>query len=98
MLISYLQLPPSERRSVLAKVPEWLAPNGLLLMVSHHFDNLTHGYGGPKSTEVLPTHGELADEVAGLDVEKSERVEREVETAEGPRVAIDALLRARKQR
>jgi hypothetical protein len=40
----------------------------------------------------------VADELAGLEVEKAERVLRPVETDDGEAQAIDALVRARRTR
>lgn len=88
----YLQLPPDERRRVLAGAAGAVAPGGALLVVAHHADNLEHGWGGPKDAEVLATERELAAELPGLEVERAERVLRDVEDA--PRPAIDLLVRA----
>lgn len=76
-----------------------LAPGGTLLVIGHDRTNLTDGYGGPPDPEVLFTAedvlGDLTDERAAgrLRVERAERVDRPVDTAEGPRVARDALVR-----
>lgn len=94
VLYLYVQLPEEERRPVLAKAATALAPGGTLLVVGHHTRNLTEGWGGPKSPDVLYTPDDVAAELPGLVIEKAEDVVRPVETEEGVFEAIDALVRA----
>lgn len=94
VLVFYLQLPAHERRLVLARAAGALAPGGTLLLVGHDRTNLEAGIGGPSDPRVLYTPEEIAAELPGLEVERAERVLREVEGAE--RRAIDALVRARR--
>lgn len=94
--VFYLQLPPDERRRVLASAAGAVAPGGLLLFVAHDLVNLTEGVGGPRDAGVLTTPGAVAAELPGLSIEKAERVERPVDADGGPRVAIDTLVRARR--
>ena len=54
------------------------------------------GYGGPQDPAVLTGPDAVAAALEGFDIEKAERVEREVETPDGPRVAIDHVVRARR--
>jgi SAM-dependent methyltransferase len=98
VLVFYLQLPAGERRVVLQTAAGAVAPGGTLLVVGHDSRNLEHGYGGPKYPEVLYTPGDVAADIegSGLELERAEPVERTVETPEGERVAIDALIRARR--
>ncbi len=65
-----------------------------MLVVGHDLTNVEHGYGGPQDRSVLFTPQDVATELAGLSIERAERVERVVSTDEGERVAIDALVRA----
>ena len=95
--ILYLQIPAHERRVVLARAASAVAPGGTLLVVGHDRENLTGGYGGPKSPEVLLTPEEVAAQLPGLDVERAERVLRPVETEDGQAQAIDTLVRARRR-
>ena len=101
VVVMYLQLPEHDRRLAFEKCLSALESEGTLLCVGHDLDNLEHGYGGPQTTEVLTTPEELAGLLTSLDdkleVEKAERVIRVVETDEGPREAIDTLLRARRR-
>lgn len=94
VLYLYVQLPAEERRLVLERAAAAVAPGGMLLVIGHDLLNLTEGWGGPKSPEVLFTPEDIAAELPGLVVERTERVRRPVETEEGVAQAIDALVRA----
>jgi SAM-dependent methyltransferase len=94
--VLYLQLPAGERRLVLGRAAGALAPGGAILVVGHHLSNLTEGYGGPKTADVLFTPEDVAADLDGLDVERAERVIRPVEDEDGMHDAIDALVRARR--
>lgn len=98
VLVFYLQLPADERRVVWRKAAGAVAPGGTLLVVGHDSRNLEHGYGGPKDADVLYTPEDVAADIegSGLEIERAAPVERPVETPEGERVAIDALMRARR--
>ena len=98
VLVFYLQLPVDERRIVLRTAAAAVAPGGTLLVVGHDSRNLEHGYGGPKYPDVLFTPEDVTADISssGLELERAEPVERPVETPEGERVAIDALIRARR--
>jgi SAM-dependent methyltransferase len=94
--VLYVQLPPAERRRLLARAVDAVRPGGTLLVVGHDLLNLTEGWGGPRQPEVLYTPEDLAAEIDGLVVERVERVRRPAEEAGGQHEAIDALLRARR--
>lgn len=94
VLVLYLQLPAEERRLVLARAEAALAPSGTFLLIGHDLTNVTDGVGGPSDPDVLYTPEQIAEEVPSLDVEKAERVFRDVGDADRP--AIDALIRARR--
>lgn len=94
VLVLYLQLPADERRLVLARAADALTPGATFLLVGHDSTNLTHGVGGPSEPSVLYTPEDIVAELGGLEIEKAERVVRDVEGAERP--AIDALVRARR--
>jgi len=97
VLVAYLQTPARDRAGWLGHAVHALAPGGTLLIVGHDRSNLAGGYGGPQDAAVLTTPDEMADDLAaaGLEIEKAELVERVVETPDGPRTAIDHLVRAR---
>jgi len=97
VLVAYLQTPANDRAAWLGHAVHALAPGATLLLVGHDRSNLARGYGGPQDATVLTTPDELATDLAaaGLEIEKAELVERVVTTPEGPRTAIDHLVRAR---
>jgi SAM-dependent methyltransferase len=92
VLLLYLHIPIEERRSVLARAAGAVAPGGTLLLIGHDRTNLTDGVGGPSDPSILVTPDEIAAELPGLEIEKAERVLRDVRGEE--RDAIDALVRA----
>lgn len=95
VLVLYLQLAAEERRIVLSRAADALAPGGTFLLVGHDLLNLTEGAGGPSDPDVLYTPDDIVAELPGLAIEKAERVFRDIEDAERP--AIDALVRARRR-
>ena len=95
--VLYLQVPAAERRIVLERASDALAPGGVLLVVGHDLTNLTEGHGGPTSAAVLFTPDDVVGELPGLRVERAERVRRRVTVDDGEAEAIDALVRARKR-
>ena len=94
VLVLYLQIPADERRLVLARAVGALAPGGTLLLIGHDVANLTEGVGGPSDPALLYTPHEIVAELPGLEIEKAERVLRDVGDSDRP--AIDALVRARR--
>jgi 2-polyprenyl-3-methyl-5-hydroxy-6-metoxy-1,4-benzoquinol methylase len=100
VIVFYLQVPAAQRRSILRAVAAAVAPGGLLLVVAHDSVNLARGYGGPQDPAVLYGSSDVAEDLSGtgLRIERAEIVERPVDTPEGTRIALDALLRARRDR
>lgn len=96
VIIAYLHVPETDRRTVLAHAASALGPGGVLFMIGHARLNLTRGVGGPQRSELLWEPSEIRDEVGalGLTVERAEHVQRPVETAGGVRNAIDTIVRA----
>lgn len=97
VLLLYLQVPETERSPIVRAAAEAVAPGGTFLLVAHDRRNLEDGHGGPQYPEVLYTPEEVVADLAGIDgidVERAELVRRPVATAEGERVALDALVRA----
>ena len=81
--VLYLQLPPDERRLVLGRAADAVAPGGSAYVLGHHTRNLTEGHGGPKDVAVLFTPEDAAADLGGLVVEPAETVERRVELEDG---------------
>ena len=92
--VMYLHLPAEQRRRALGRAVEALAPGGVILVVGHDATNLVHGTGGPQDPAVLFGPDELAEDLAGLHIERAERVTRAVVNEAGEVTAIDALVRA----
>jgi SAM-dependent methyltransferase len=94
--VMYLQLPAAERTRALRRAMRSLARGGTMLVVGHDLVNLTEGVGGPSSPAVLYTPEDVVGDLRGLAIERAERVRRPVEVDGAERVAIDALVRARR--
>ena len=92
----YLQVSAAARTVILRRAAAAVAPGGTFLLVAHDRSNLEEGYGGPRDPKVLYTAEDVVAGLDGLGVERAEPVLRPVETPEGERVAIDALVRARR--
>lgn len=102
-LVSYVQLEAYERTPLLRAAARTLAPGGMLLVIAHDSTNLEEGYGGPQDSANLYTAKDIATDLQDmissgrLVVERADRVAREVDTEDGPRVAWDALFRAQRK-
>ena len=96
VLVLYLHIPAAERRGVLDSAAAALAPGGTFILLGHDSTNLTDGVGGPSDPAILYTPDDIAHELPGLEIEKAERVLRDVRGEE--RDAIDALVKARRPR
>ncbi|HVA10379.1 MAG TPA: class I SAM-dependent methyltransferase [Acidimicrobiales bacterium] len=92
----YLQLPQAARSAALSAAASAVARGGTLLVVAHDVDNLTRGYGGPPNPDVLYRVSDVTGAAAevGLTVERAEQATRIVDTDDGPREAIDTVVRA----
>jgi SAM-dependent methyltransferase len=93
-LFSYLQLPRAELTAALRAGVEAVRPGGRVVVIGHAGRNLTEGWGGPQSRDVLYDPDEVVDAVEGLpvDVEHSGVRIRPVDTDEGPRQALDTVV------
>ena len=96
VIVFYLQIPAERLRSILARAARAVAAGGVFLLVAHDSSNLTCGYGGPRDPAALYTAEDVLPALAELEIERAEQVVRTVETDEGVREAIDALVRARR--
>lgn len=97
-LMVYLQLPAAQRRAAVSAAWSALAPDGKLVVIAHHSDNLAQGVGGPQDPAVLYTAQDVRDDLAAvagdIELEACDRLERRVADSSAP--AIDLLFRARK--
>jgi SAM-dependent methyltransferase len=96
VLSCYFQLPEPGRTEALIRARDAVAPGGTFLLIAHDRSNLDQGYGGPPHPEVLPVADEVVAALDGFVIEQAGVVDRVVETDEGPRVAKDTLVRARR--
>ena len=94
VVVLYLHIGADDLRLVLERAARAVAPGGTFVFLGHDLKNLTEGVGGPSDPSILVTPDELAAELPGLEIEKAERVLRDVAGEE--RDAIDALVRARR--
>lgn len=94
VLFCYLQLPAAELKAALRHGVEAARPGGRVVVVGHAGRNLTEGWGGPSSRDVLYDPDEVVDAVDGLPVvvEHADIRVRPVETDEGPREALDTVV------
>ena len=96
VVLSYLQLRPEQRMTVLEHSTTWLNPGGTLFVIAHDRSNVTDGYGGPPSADVCHTVDETVAAIGTLDVTTAEVAERRVDTPEGTKTALDTLVIARR--
>jgi SAM-dependent methyltransferase len=94
VLLLYLHVPAIERRHILAKAASAVSPGGTFILVGHGVANIADCVGGPSDASLLYTADQIARELPELEIEKAERVLRDVDGEE--RDAIDALVRARR--
>jgi SAM-dependent methyltransferase len=98
VLLVYLHLPWDQMVPVIRAAAEAVAPGGTLLLVAHDLKNLQGGHGGPQDAGVLYTPAQVVAELGELEIGRAETVERRVNTENGDRIALDALVRARRPR
>jgi len=88
----YIHIPEPWRPQIWRRAAGAVAEGGTLLIVGHDLSNLERGHGGPQDPAALFTPQDVVATIEGLDVLKAEQVVRHVDG----RVAIDALVRARR--
>jgi 2-polyprenyl-3-methyl-5-hydroxy-6-metoxy-1,4-benzoquinol methylase len=94
VILAYIHLPESMRRTVHAAAQRAIAPGGTIVVLAHHLDNLATGTTGPRHPDWLFTEEQLADDFSGLDIVRNEQVVRE--SVHGD--ALDVVLIAEKRR
>jgi SAM-dependent methyltransferase len=92
VIVLFLHLPSQDHHTVLARAAEALGPAGTFVFIGHDLANLTEGVGGPSDPDLLHTPDDIAAQLPGLQIEKAERILRDVDDADRP--AIDSLVRA----
>lgn len=98
VVVCYLQLPQAQRRLALQSAARAVGPNGTLVVVAHHSDNLTEGVGGPQDPAVLYTPDDVVSDLAeaGLGFSRADRAARPVMTDAGERIAWDTVVVAQR--
>lgn len=93
----YLQMPLGELTPILKRAIKAVAPRGTLLFIAHDLENLTRGFGGPQHPEMLYTVPEVIDALGDeLVIDKAGQVERRIKAADGEKVTIDLVIRAKR--
>lgn len=91
VLMFYLHLTPEVRRTAVSTAVSALKPDGILMILGHHAENIESGVGGPQEAEILYTPEDLASDIGSrLTVLTAENRYRDVTGG----TAIDALLLA----
>lgn len=96
VIVFYLQVPEAQRTPILRAAAGAVASGGTFLLVAHDSSNIAEGHGGPQEPAVLYTAEDVSRDLegTGLRIKRAERVRRPVQTSEGERIALDALVRA----
>lgn len=98
VVVAYLQVPAATRSVAMQTAGSALRQGGALVVIAHDSTNLAGGYGGPQDPAVLYTAADIVADLEGLGltIDQADAVERHIDTDEGPRTAIDALVVARR--
>lgn len=95
VVIAYLQIPDEPLTPILGRAAAAVAPGGTFVLVCHDRDNLERGYGGPQHPDVLTTPDQVVAAIGErLTIDRAEVAERQVQTDDGERVALDTLVLA----
>ena len=95
VVIAYLQIPDEQLTPILGRAAAAVAPGGTFVLVCHDRDNLERGYGGPQHPDVLTTPDQVVAAIGDrLTIDRAEVAERQVQTDDGERVALDTLVLA----
>jgi len=79
----WCHLPSSPRAAVHRQVVGALKPKGVFLLEAYTPDQISHGTGGPKDRDMLPTLADLRRELDGLDFVHAVECERVVREGSG---------------
>ena len=97
VIVFYLQLVDAALTATLRRVAAACAPGATVLVVGHHVDNLESRLRRARPAETsstTPMPSPPPSPAAGSSSSGPSMVERPVDTDGGPRVALDALVRA----
>ena len=74
----FAHVPPAIRRALHRAIPAALRSGGVLLLEAYTPAQLEHGTGGPPALSMLMSLAELREDLAGLDFELAQEIERDV--------------------
>jgi SAM-dependent methyltransferase len=96
VVMAYLQIPAADLAAAIATAAHSLRSGGTLFGVWHARENLEHGFGGPPSPDLNPTHDELraACDALGLNIHTLSLRDRFFVSGGEERKAIDVVLLA----
>ncbi len=102
VIVLYLHTGADERERWLPKLIEATAPGGTFLYLGHDPRNIEEGHGGPQDPALLPNAAAISALLPGFDLDAATVIERAVDEdpghgRPGPGVALDTLVRARRQ-
>jgi len=101
IVVIFLHLLPPLRRQVFTAAAAGLRPGGVFLLEAYTPDQVRHGTGGPvNNPEMLLTLAALRGDLAGLDFEVAQELERDVleGAAHTGRAAVVQMLARRERR
>ena len=75
VLLLFIHLPADQRRALLRRASAALAPGGMVLVVGYDTTHATAGEGGPRDPAILFSPDDIVADLAGLRVERAERVQ-----------------------
>jgi SAM-dependent methyltransferase len=79
----FMHLPPTLRRSVLARAADGLRPGGVFVMEAYRPAQLGRGTGGPRDVTLLPTLAELRAELGEMEFLIAREIDRDVREGGG---------------
>ncbi|WP_345494231.1 class I SAM-dependent methyltransferase [Nocardia callitridis] len=94
ILMVFLHLPADERRALVRRAADALAPEGVLLVLGHDTTNRIDGVGGPQDPAILFTPDDIRADLGPVIAEQRIRIEvaDRVFRPTEDRDAIDALV------
>ena len=98
IVATFMHLPQPLRAQVHAGVVAGLKPGGVYILEAYTPDQLKHATGGPRDIALLMTLDMIRQELAGLDLEIAQEIERDVVEGTGHkgRAAVLQILGRRR--
>jgi len=92
----YLHVPRELFSKVLNKASGALRPGGTLLVVGHDLSNLTEGYGGPRTPDILYTPEDVTEILDFMQIKEARRESHPGDhgNTDREKIQIDCVVRA----